>query len=111
MISVCDIFKIGIGPSSSHTVGPMKAAGAFAKQLLADQQVGRAARIAVRLLGSLAFTGKGHATDRAVLLGLGELLPTPSAATTRSVCLQRRTKAVDCVWAASTISHSIRHMT
>ena len=70
MISVCDIFKIGIGPSSSHTVGPMKAAGAFAEQLLADQQVGRVARVAVELLGSLAFTGKGHATDRAVLLGL-----------------------------------------
>ncbi|MDJ0750954.1 MAG: L-serine ammonia-lyase [Woeseiaceae bacterium] len=65
-ISVFDIFKIGIGPSSSHTVGPMKAAKAFADSLAS----GESARYRVTLFGSLAWTGKGHGTDAAVLLGL-----------------------------------------
>ncbi len=65
-ISVFDIFKIGIGPSSSHTVGPMKAAKAFAE----DASSHRPARYQVTLFGSLAWTGKGHGTDSAVLLGL-----------------------------------------
>ncbi len=65
-ISVFDIFKIGIGPSSSHTVGPMKAARAF----VAGLEGAEAARIRVTLFGSLAWTGKGHGTDTAVLLGL-----------------------------------------
>jgi L-serine dehydratase len=65
MISVFELFKIGIGPSSSHTVGPMKAAAAFVGGLPAQP-----ARIRVILMGSLAWTGKGHATDTAVLLGL-----------------------------------------
>ena len=65
-VSVFDIFKIGIGPSSSHTVGPMKAARAFAA---AASDVG-AARYRVTLHGSLAWTGKGHGTDAAILLGL-----------------------------------------
>ncbi|MBA5778286.1 L-serine ammonia-lyase [Stappia sp. F7233] len=72
-ISVFDIFKIGIGPSSSHTMGPMVAAGRFLA-LLRDNHV-PAKRIIVSLHGSLAFTGKGHATDRAVLLGLLGHLP------------------------------------
>jgi L-serine dehydratase len=66
-ISVFDIFKIGVGPSSSHTVGPMKAARAFADSL--DGQP--VASFAVTLFGSLAWTGKGHGTDSAILLGLG----------------------------------------
>jgi L-serine dehydratase len=70
MISVFDIFKIGIGPSSSHTVGPMRAAAAFAAHLPAD-----VAGVTVRLLGSLAWTGKGHASDKAVVLGLAGLSP------------------------------------
>ena len=65
-VSVFDIFKIGVGPSSSHTVGPMKAARAFV-----DSLEGQAvARIKVTLFGSLAWTGKGHGTDSAILLGL-----------------------------------------
>jgi len=65
-VSVFDIFKIGVGPSSSHTVGPMKAARAFA-----DSTEGQpVARIKVTLFGSLAWTGKGHGTDSAILLGL-----------------------------------------
>ncbi len=73
-LSVFDIFKIGIGPSSSHTMGPMLAAARFLDALRAGNDripgAGPAARIEARLHGSLAFTGKGHATDRAVILGL-----------------------------------------
>src|SRR5690349_12289904 len=60
-LSVFDLFKIGIGPSSSHTVGPMRAAREFAP---------RVARMSVTLYGSLGATGKGHGTDKAILLGL-----------------------------------------
>ncbi|MEM9317706.1 MAG: L-serine ammonia-lyase [Pseudomonadota bacterium] len=78
-LSIFDIFKIGIGPSSSHTMGPMTAAARF----LADLRTGRdrepgagePARLSCTLHGSLAFTGKGHATDRAVILGLTGLEP------------------------------------
>ena len=69
-ISVFDIFKIGIGPSSSHTVGPMRAARRFAERLAADGQLEAVAAVKVELFGSLGFTGKGHGSDRAVLLGL-----------------------------------------
>ena len=65
-VSVFDIFKIGIGPSSSHTVGPMKAARAF-REGLGDADF---ASVRVTLFGSLAWTGRGHGTDKAVLLGL-----------------------------------------
>lgn len=72
MISLFELFKIGIGPSSSHTVGPMRAAHDFAVALRACPDV---ARIEVTLLGSLAWTGVGHATDKAVILGLMGYLP------------------------------------
>ncbi len=69
MFSIFDLFKIGVGPSSSHTVGPMVAANMFAKALREEMlRSGQNAveRILVDLYGSLALTGKGHATDRAV---------------------------------------------
>jgi L-serine dehydratase len=69
-ISVFDIFKVGIGPSSSHTVGPMRAAKRFAERLEADGQLAATASVKVELFGSLGFTGRGHGTDKAVLLGL-----------------------------------------
>jgi L-serine dehydratase len=76
MYSVFDLFKIGIGPSSSHTVGPMRAAERFADQLLAMMPAGESLdRIVVDLYGSLALTGRGHATDHAVLLGLAGYRP------------------------------------
>ena len=68
--SVFDLFKIGIGPSSSHTMGPMVAAGRFVARLADAGQLDRVARVETRLYGSLALTGKGHASDRAILLGL-----------------------------------------
>ena len=69
-LSVFDIFKIGIGPSSSHTMGPMRAAHEFAAGLERDGLLAATQEIAVRLYGSLALTGVGHGTDRAILLGL-----------------------------------------
>lgn len=73
-LSVFDVFKIGVGPSSSHTMGPMTAAARFLDMLRAQAE-GAPAAIRVRLHGSLAFTGKGHATDRAVVLGLLDYRP------------------------------------
>lgn len=67
-LGVFDMFTVGIGPSSSHTVGPMRAGRSFA-ELLSEEGI-RPTRIRVRLFGSLAATGVGHGTDRAVLLGL-----------------------------------------
>jgi L-serine dehydratase len=69
-VSVFDLFKIGIGPSSSHTVGPMRAARLFARHLQQDGLLERTARVQSHLYGSLGATGKGHGTDKAVLLGL-----------------------------------------
>ena len=73
--SLFEIFKIGIGPSSSHTVGPMRAAAAFAGSLRENAFLEKTARVEVNLYGSLALTGHGHGTDRAVLLGLSGELP------------------------------------
>ncbi|MBM3103857.1 L-serine ammonia-lyase [Pseudomonas sp. V1] len=69
-ISVFDLFKVGIGPSSSHTVGPMRAAATFAQTLREQGLLEQVSRVEVRLYGSLSATGVGHATDRATLLGL-----------------------------------------
>lgn len=69
-ISVFDLFKIGIGPSSSHTVGPMRAANDFVESLRGADLLERVARIEVQLYGSLSATGIGHGTDRAVIMGL-----------------------------------------
>jgi L-serine dehydratase len=69
-ISVFDLFKVGIGPSSSHTVGPMKAARMFAEGLHDDGLLLRVRTVRVCLYGSLGLTGKGHGSDKAILLGL-----------------------------------------
>ena len=69
-LSVFDLFKVGIGPSSSHTVGPMLAAYRFAAGLRGRGELPAVARVRADLYGSLALTGKGHATDKAVILGL-----------------------------------------
>ncbi len=71
--SLFDLYKIGVGPSSSHTMGPMRAACRFARDLAAQDSAApglfeQVARVQVELYGSLALTGLGHATDRAVLL-------------------------------------------
>ncbi|HEY5776518.1 MAG TPA: serine dehydratase beta chain, partial [Xanthomonadales bacterium] len=74
-VSVFELFKIGIGPSSSHTVGPMLAAHTFVGRLEHYKLLSRIARLQVTLYGSLAFTGRGHGTDKAVMLGLSGELP------------------------------------
>jgi L-serine dehydratase len=74
-ISVFDLFKIGIGPSSSHTVGPMKAARLFAMRLAEDNLLGITASVQVELFGSLGLTGRGHGSDKAVILGLEGYAP------------------------------------
>jgi L-serine dehydratase len=70
VISVFDLFRIGIGPSSSHTVGPMRAARLFAEDLFRGGVAALVASVDVELFGSLGATGRGHGTDRAVILGL-----------------------------------------
>lgn len=80
-ISVFDLFKIGVGPSSSHTVGPMRAALTFVQQLESQGIRPAVSRVRVELFGSLSATGIGHGTDRATVLGLmGE---SPIASTPR----------------------------
>ena len=70
-LSVFDLFKIGIGPSSSHTVGPMKAAAMFVRRLEKATLLAQVARVEAKLYGSLGATGKGHGTDTAIMLGSG----------------------------------------
>lgn len=74
-ISTFDLFKIGVGPSSSHTMGPMTAACRFVRDLKVRDLLPKTTRIVVALYGSLALTGRGHATDTAVMLGLMGLMP------------------------------------
>src|SRR5690606_25931741 len=70
-VSTFDLFKIGIGPSSSHTVGPMRAAARFVSKWLHEAgKLDRVARVRAEVFGSLAMTGRGHGTDKAVLMGL-----------------------------------------
>jgi L-serine dehydratase len=81
---VFDIFRVGIGPSSSHTVGPMRAAAGFVDALAAESGLGPVSRVRAEVFGSLALTGYGHATDVALLLGLSGERPEevdPDAAT------------------------------
>ena len=75
-VSTFDLYKIGIGPSSSHTVGPMRAAARFVDRWLV--QAGRiddVARVRAEVFGSLAMTGRGHGTDKAVMMGLEGHMP------------------------------------
>jgi L-serine dehydratase len=69
-VSVFDLFSIGIGPSSSHTVGPMRAARRFVERLASDGLLDQTSRVKAELFGSLGATGHGHGSDKAVLWGL-----------------------------------------
>jgi L-serine dehydratase len=99
--SLFDLYKIGVGPSSSHTMGPMRAACRFAREL--DGQLGRVARVQAELYGSLALTGLGHATDRAVLLGLAGNEPASidPAAIESTVAAIRSARCIDLAGAHS----------
>src|SRR3546814_3369036 len=75
-VSTFDLYKIGIGPSSSHTVGPMRAAARFVEHWLDESgRLQEVKRIRAEVFGSLALTGRGHGTDKAVLMGLEGQLP------------------------------------
>ena len=74
-LSVFDLFKVGIGPSSSHTVGPMWAAYRFVQTLHQRGVIAQTQRVRTDLYGSLALTGRGHSTDKAVMLGLSGQRP------------------------------------
>jgi L-serine dehydratase len=88
-LSVFDIFKIGIGPSSSHTMGPMNAARSFVVLLAARDLLERTAQVSAQLYGSLALTGRGHCTDRAILLGLEGMSPDTIDSSAVEPALQR----------------------
>lgn len=93
MLSVLDLFRIGIGPSSSHTVGPIRIAGRFLQELEQAGVMPAVARIEVELQGSLALTGAGHATPKAIMLGLLGLDPEtldPEDADNRVAALEAR---------------------
>ncbi|HTJ28887.1 MAG TPA: L-serine ammonia-lyase [Acidobacteriaceae bacterium] len=79
MTSLFDLYKVGVGPSSSHTMGPMRAAFQFTQQLQTHSLLRATARVEVHLYGSLALTGIGHATDRAILLGMSGCEPSTIA--------------------------------
>ncbi|MBV8593602.1 MAG: L-serine ammonia-lyase, partial [Caulobacteraceae bacterium] len=92
---VFDLFKLGVGPSSSHTMGPMTAAARFAARLRSKRLLARTARVEIKLYASLALTGKGHHTDRAVILGLmgqepAGLDPDAGEAALKQVASERR---------------------
>ena len=102
-LSVFDLFKIGIGPSSSHTVGPMRAARQFAVRLRDAQLLERVARISVTLYGSLGATGKGHGSDKAILLGLSGHEPdTVDVEAIAGIVERIRTHAASCSCSATT---------
>ncbi|MEP6852291.1 MAG: L-serine ammonia-lyase [bacterium] len=97
-ISVFDLFSVGIGPSSSHTVGPMRAARRFVLGLRDDGRLERVARVRTQLFGSLGATGHGHGSDRAVLLGLmGEEPETVDTATAVSRAAEIRARGRLCL--------------
>ena len=75
MHSIFEIFKIGIGPSSSHTVAPMKAGKMFRDELFSSKKIKKLTKINIILQGSLAFTGKGHGSDFGLILGLTYQIP------------------------------------
>jgi L-serine dehydratase len=116
--SLFELFKIGIGPSSSHTVGPMRAALRFSRQLESAGLLTHTASVTVELYGSLALTGVGHGTDRAILLGLlGEAPDTvdPAAVETKIATIRSTgslplngTKAIPFVEAANLLFHRNR---
>lgn len=108
MISVFDIFKIGIGPSSSHTVGPMKAGKQFTDDLIARGLLADVSKVVVDVYGSLSLTGKGHHTDIAIIMGLAGNLPDTVDIDAIPGFIQTLTPTAACCWrTASTKSSSL----
>lgn len=102
-ISIFDLFSIGIGPSSSHTVGPMRAAKLFALTLQQNGILDSTNRVFIELFGSLAFTGRGHGTDHAILMGLEGEEP----ATIDTLLMKTRIKTIQRSQQLNLLNHSI----
>ncbi|CAM5180195.1 L-serine dehydratase OS=Castellaniella defragrans OX=75697 GN=HNR28_002982 PE=3 SV=1 [Castellaniella defragrans] len=110
-LSVFDIFKIGIGPSSSHTVGPMRAARNFAHNLDTRGLLPRVSRLSVHLYGSLAETGAGHRTDMGIMLGLmGEAPDTVDPAAIEGLMAGVARDHRLTLWRKHTIAFDTRHV-
>ncbi|MGL6073960.1 MAG: L-serine ammonia-lyase [Fimbriiglobus sp.] len=111
-LSVFDLFKIGIGPSSSHTVGPMLAAYRFASGIRDRGDLAKVCSVTVDLYGSLALTGRGHATDKAVLLGLsGEKPDTVDADNADAIVdLIHANRALKFAGSARVVFHEKEHL-
>src|SRR5882762_2582075 len=111
-ISVFDLFKIGIGPSSSHTVGPMHAATLFVQSLKTEGYLYQVASLKIELFGSLGATGKGHGSDRAILLGLeGEQPDTVDISTVESRIATIRSEGRIHLWKEHAITfHEKEHL-
>ena len=90
MLSVLDLFRVGIGPSSSHTVGPIRIAARFVDALEQSGAFDRVGRVQVELQGSLALTGEGHASPKAVMLGLAGFGISTSSFATQSETIEVR---------------------
>jgi L-serine dehydratase len=101
-VSAFDLFKIGIGPSSSHTVGPMRAARMFGQRLLREGLLFDVRRVQVQLYGSLGATGKGHGSDKAVLLGLAGHAP-------ENVDVERISSALEAIRTTGSVQLIGRH--
>ena len=113
IISVFELFKIGIGPSSSHTVGPMKVAAAFVAALRAAGTLDDVAKVRVDLFGSLAWTGEGHGTASVETLSGFELasykgVGSPSRVTKYGLASRRLTSPGRQAWVLATRSHRAR---
>lgn len=98
MISLFDMFKVGIGPSSSHTVGPMKAGKQFVDDLVEKGLLDSVTRVAVDVYGSLSLTGKGHHTDIAIIMGLAGNEPATVDIDSILVLFATLKRAVACYW-------------
>lgn len=105
-ISVFDLFSIGIGPSSSHTVGPMRAARMFAARLKNEGLLAHTGSVRAELFGSLGATGHGHGTPKAVLLGLEGESPARSTSSTPTRVSRRSAPAAASASSARTRSPS-----
>ena len=117
MISVFDMFKVGVGPSSSHTVGPMKAGKQFIDDLIEQGKFDAVATLHVDVYGSLSMTGHGHNTDIAIIMGLAgylphdvdiDLIPTfiEQVKQTKKLSIAQGKKTVNFDWDANMVFHN-----
>lgn len=111
MISIFDMFKVGIGPSSSHTVGPMKAGKQFVDDLVEKGLLESVTRVAVDVYGSLSLTGKGHHTDIAIIMGLAGNMPDTVDIDAIPAFIRDVETLVACCWLTASTKWISRRMT